>query len=75
MFKGYIYAAAIVAGLAAIFGYIQYERSIGKTIEQQRQERENAKFRVGVSKGIVDYDTCDRAGGLYDFSKGTCELE
>ncbi|TBY41579.1 hypothetical protein [Rhizobium leguminosarum] len=62
----------IVAGLYV--GWSQYQQSRGAADERAKQEKANAEFRVRANKGAVDYDTCDRADGLYDFRKGTCKL-
>ncbi|WP_221163354.1 hypothetical protein [Rhizobium lentis] len=63
---------AIIAGLYV--GWSQYQQSKGAADERAKQEKANAEFRVRVNQGVVDYDTCDRAGGLYDFRKGACKL-
>ncbi|MBB4342159.1 hypothetical protein [Rhizobium leguminosarum] len=62
----------IVIGLYV--GWSQYQQSKGAADERVKQEKANAEFRVRVNKGVVDYDTCDRAGGLFNFRKATCEL-
>ncbi|TCA48550.1 hypothetical protein E0J16_25820 [Rhizobium pisi] len=56
------------------FGWSQYQQSIGAAEQLAKQEKANAEFRVRANKGAVDYDTCDRADGLYDFRKASCKL-
>jgi hypothetical protein len=62
----------IVVGLYV--GWSQYQQSKGAAEERAKQEKANAEFRVRANKGAVDYDTCDRADGLYDFRKASCKL-
>lgn len=69
-----LYAAIGVAVLGGLFAFVQYQRSIGGEAERQKQVKANAEFQVRASKGAVDFDTCDRAGGLFDFRRRTCEL-
>lgn len=63
--------SALVAGYAV---WRQHQRSQGAAIERAKQEKANAEFRVRVNRGTVDYDTCDAAGGLYDFRTRACKL-
>ncbi len=48
--------------------------NLGGSSESARQEKANATLSIQAAKGRTDYDTCDRADGLYDFAKGTCQL-
>jgi len=72
--KLYLYIALGVAALAALGLFIHDQRSIGAAVERTKQEKANAEFRVRAAEGAVDYDTCDDAGGVYNFGKGTCKL-
>lgn len=72
--KPYLYVIAGVAIVAALTWFIQDQRSIGGSAEREKQVKENARFAVKARKGIVDFDTCDTAGGLWDFGKSTCKL-
>lgn len=73
-FKPYLYAAIGLAVIGGLVWFVQHQRSIGGEAERAKQERANAEFTVKANKGIVDFDTCDRAGGLFDFRKGACQL-
>jgi hypothetical protein len=57
-----------------IAAYLSIKNS-GAADERIKQEKANAQFTVQANKGLVDYDTCDRADGVYDFGKGTCKLQ
>lgn len=72
--KTYLYIAAGVAIVAALIWFIQDQRSIGGSAEREKQVKENAQFAVKARKGIVDFDTCDAADGMWDFGKSTCKL-
>ena len=72
--KLYLYGAAGVVILIALGLFIHDQRSIGAAGERTKQEKANAEFRVRAAEGAVDYDTCDDAGGVYNFGKGTCKL-
>lgn len=72
--KLYLYAAAGAVILAALAVFVYDQRNIGGAAERAKQEKANAEFRVRASEGAVDYDTCDDAGGLYDFTRRTCKL-
>ena len=74
MSKLYVYLAIGAAVIGGLIWYTLDQRSIGGSAERERQVKANAKFVVNAKKGAVDYDTCDLAGGLYDFGKGTCKL-
>lgn len=74
MTRLYLIAILGAAALAALFLYTMQQREAGKAIERAKQEKANAEFRVRAQKGAVDYDTCDRAGGLYDFRTRACKL-
>ena len=74
MSKIYIYLVLGSILFLAAFYFIKEQRDIGGEAERIKQERENAQFIVKARKGAVDYNTCDRANGLYDFAKGTCKL-
>lgn len=65
-------AVALLGG--AYLGWQTHQRNLGREAERERQVKENAKFVVNARKGAVDFDTCDMAGGLYDFAKGSCKL-
>lgn len=62
----------ILGGL--YLAWSEHQRSIGAADQLAKQEKANAEFRVRANKGAVDFDTCDTAGGLFDFRKGTCQL-
>lgn len=62
----------IVIGLYV--GWSQYQQNKGAADERVKQEKANAEFRVRVNQGVVDYDTCDLAGGMFNFRKATCKL-
>lgn len=70
----YLYIAAGLAILAGLGLFIHYQRSVGGDVERAKQVKENAQFKVKADRGIVDYDVCFDAGGLYDFRQGTCKL-
>lgn len=72
--KIYLYAAAGLAIAAGLIWFIHDQRSIGGAAEREKQEKANAEFRVRAAKGAVDFDVCDRAGGLFDFRRQTCQL-
>lgn len=74
MTKIYLYGIIALGAIIALGYFIHSQRELGGEAERLRQEKENAQFQVHVRKGTVDYNTCDRAGGLYDFVKGTCKL-
>lgn len=74
MSKLYLYLIAGAAALAALFLFIHDQRETGRQQERAKQEKADAEFKVRAQKGGVDYDTCDRAGGLYDFRRGSCKL-
>ncbi len=61
-----------------IFGVIvltwQTIRNNAAEAERAKQEKANAQFAVQANKGRVNYTTCSRADGMYDFAKGTCQL-
>ncbi len=69
-------AAVVVIAvlLGGYYAWAEYQQSKGAADQKAAQEKENAIFRVRSAKGIVDYDTCDAAGGLFDFRKATCKL-
>lgn len=73
-----IYAiVAAVSAFAIVIGLVMFardQREIGGAAQREQQEKENAQFRVKAAKGRIDYDTCDLAGGLYQFGTGTCKL-
>ena len=62
----------ILAGL--YFAWSEHQQDIGATSERAKEDKEYARFRVRVNKGVVNYDTCDRAGGMWDFRKSACQL-
>lgn len=68
----YLILGAVILGGFGIFVY--HQRSIGADAERAKQDKANAQFKVRVNQGAVDFDTCERAGGLYQFGKGTCKL-
>lgn len=72
--KAYLYAAAALIITAGVVFLIHSQREAGKASERAKQEKANAEFRVRAAKGAVDFDTCDAAGGLFDFRKSTCKL-
>ena len=74
MTKLYLYFILGAGAFFALVYFIQSQRDIGGSTERVNQEKENAVFEVKARKGDVDYTTCDRANGLYDFTKGTCKL-
>ena len=74
MSKLTIYLTLTAVVTIAAFFFIRDQRNIGSETERIKQEWENARFEVLVQKGNVSYNTCDRANGLYDFTKGTCKL-
>lgn len=74
MTKIAIYLGLTGAAVIALVFFIQNQRDIGGAVAREKQEKENAKMLIRVRKGAVDYNTCDRAGGLYDFVNGTCKL-
>ena len=73
--KVYLYAELGAAALAALGWYTFDQRTTGAANERAKQEKANAEFRVRAQKGAVDFDTCDAAGGLYDFRTRACELQ
>lgn len=73
--KVYLYATIAVIVIAAVGYYTYRQRELGRELEKAQQEKSNAEFRKKTIEGFTDFDTCDRAGGLYNFSKGTCEFE
>lgn len=74
MTKIYLYLALGAAVIGGVITFTYNQRSIGGEAERLKQERANADFRNNQNKGAVDFDTCDRAGGLYDFRKATCKF-
>ena len=66
-----ILAVALAGILAYLYNSISDDAA---AIERAKQEKANAEFSVRANKGVVSYDTCDRADGVYDFAKGTCQL-
>lgn len=62
------------AAIIALVMFINHQRDIGGAAERAKQEKENAQMLVRARKGAVDYDTCDRAGGLYNFRTSACKL-
>lgn len=70
--------AIALAALAILGGgyaaWRSHQRSEGGAIERANQEKENAALSVRARKGIVSFDTCDLADGVYDFAKGSCQL-
>lgn len=72
--KLYVYIALGVAILGGLWYFIDRQREIGGTAERLKQVEENARFKVNAKRGVVDYDTCDDAGGLFDFRTSTCKL-
>lgn len=63
-----------IAALAAVSYFAFKFTEHGAERERVKQEKANAEFQVRSQKGAVSYDTCDRAGGVYDFGKGSCKL-
>ena len=63
---------------AAVFIAVAYfvNRVWDQAAEQERakQEKANAEFVVRSNKGAVDFDTCNDAGGLFDFRRRSCQL-
>lgn len=74
MSKIAIYLSFAGAAVIALVMFINYQRDIGGDAERMKQEKENAQMLVRARKGAVDYDTCDRAGGLYNFRTSACKL-
>ena len=72
--KVYLYLAAAAVILGGVLAFTFHQRSIGGEAERAKQEKANAEFKVKAAQGRVDYLTCDAAGGMYDFRKGTCQL-
>jgi len=70
----YLYIALGVAIIGGLWYFIKEQREIGGEAERLKQVKENAQFKVRANKGIVGYDTCDDADGLYDFRTGSCKL-
>jgi hypothetical protein len=75
MSKALAYAIGGAMLLLILIGAYLSIRNSGASDERIKQEKENAQFTVQANKGLVDYDTCDRADGVYDFGKGTCKLQ
>lgn len=66
-----IFATAVLISVA----WFAYKvREEGAERERAKQEKANAEFVIRANKGAVDFDTCDAAGGLYNFRTGACEL-
>lgn len=74
MAKLYLYIAAGVFALGCIIGAYQLLKSHFETNARLEQDKANAVFAVKAKQGRVDYNTCDLAGGVYQFAKGTCKL-
>ena len=70
----YLYAAIAAALIGGVTLYTIDQRNAGAAAEREKQEKANAEFRVKSARGAVDYDVCDRAGGMFDFSTGRCKL-
>ena len=73
--KPYAAPVILILGILVAAGWFAY-RLIDEGAERERakQEKANAEFVVRANKGAVSFDTCDRAGGLYDFRRGSCQL-
>lgn len=74
MIKLYIVGGLLLGALLIVAHFVREAGEQARLEERQRQEKANAEFQVRARKGAVDFDLCDRAGGLYDFRAGTCKL-
>jgi hypothetical protein len=74
MIKFYIIGMAAFGALLIGAYFLHQTAQQARVEEQLKQEKANAEFRVRAAKGAVDFDTCDRADGVYNFGKGTCQL-
>lgn len=68
----YLYAALGAVALAALAWFIHDQREIGAAKQAEKQRKTDEDFRKRSHQGGVDYDSCDRSGGLYDFRRGRC---
>lgn len=74
MIKYYI-IGVLAFGALLIGSYFLYSQREAARLEQRlEQERSNAELRKKADQGTVDYDTCDRAGGVFNFRTRTCKL-
>lgn len=74
MIKPYLYASIGLAAVAGLVWFVHDQREVGYAKRAAEQEKSDAQFRVRSAQGAVEYDVCDRAGGLYDFRRGSCKL-
>lgn len=74
MAKLYLWGALGLFILGVLVATVQHIKSTAAEAERAKQEKANAQFAVEANKGRVNYTTCSRADGLYDFAKGTCQL-
>jgi hypothetical protein len=70
-----LYIAAALGALGLIFALYYMIREDAQEAERAKQEKANAEFIIKTQKGRSTYDECDAADGVYDFAKGTCQLQ